>query len=179
MFQLEVHRECTVLFTFVVWISLKYMYICMHEREQYTYIWCSFKYGKVSLKVFIKFKNGGNITAPVHDKTKWVGFICKTPHMRIPYRVLVPLVYALHSLLISPSPVAVVRSWPHRQDSFVKVPLVAFHYQLMSTADEINIISTVELHRIYKNLWTEDKNSCLIYTKIINFLKYSKDIPSN
>lgn len=99
--------------------------------------------------------------------------------MRIPYRVLVPLVYALHSLLISTSPVAVVRSWPHRQDSFVKVPLVAFHYQLMSTADEINIISTVELHRIYKNLWTEDKNSCLIYTKIINFLKYSKDIPSN
>ena len=43
------------------------------------------------------------------------------------------------------APVAIVRRRPHRQHRLVEMPLVAFHDQLMSSADQIDAIRLIEL----------------------------------
>ena len=44
-------------------------------------------------------------------------------------------------------PVAVVWCGPHREDCLIKMPLVSFHNQLMSSADQVNVICCIKLSK--------------------------------
>lgn len=48
---------------------------------------------------------------------------------------------------LCPIPVTVVRCWPHSKDCLIKMPLVSLHYQLMSSADQINVIRCIKLNK--------------------------------
>lgn len=42
-------------------------------------------------------------------------------------------------------PVAVVRGGPHGQHSFIKVPLIALHDELVGSANHVDVICSIEL----------------------------------
>ena len=53
-------------------------------------------------------------------------------------------VLTLYSLYL---PVAVVGGRPHGENRFRKVPLVAFHHQLVSSTDHLYVVGRVELQQ--------------------------------
>ena len=44
-------------------------------------------------------------------------------------------------------PVAIIRSWPDSENCLIKMPLVSLHNQLMSTADQVNVICRIKLRK--------------------------------
>lgn len=55
-------------------------------------------------------------------------------------------IYLLLVKLLCHVPVTVVWCWPYSKDCLIKMPLVSFHNQLMSSADQVNVICSIKLN---------------------------------